>query len=127
MALTPTFGQDFGNVVRVQVHVHAPIRVVDMANLAIPTDIDGMARKEGKAVLFETAGGGAEFGGVFGGQTGEGGFQGRKGPCGAVLVELALGREAGDGGCGTRAVGKVLRREDTGCWTGSGARGDGGW
>lgn len=98
-----------------------------MANFAIAADVDGMAGKEGKAVLFETAGGSAEFGGVLGGQTGEGGFEGRKGSCGAVLIELALGCEAGHGRRGAGAVGEVLRVEDAGCWTGGGAGGYGGW
>lgn len=127
MTLAPAFGKDLSNVLRVQVHVHAPIRVVDVANLAVSADVDGMARKEGEAMLLETAGGGAEFGGVFGGQTGEGGFEGREGSCGAVLVELALGCEAGDGGRGAGAVGEVLRGEDAGCWTGVGAGRYGGW
>lgn len=125
MALTPAFGQDLGNVIWVEVHMHAPVRVVDVANLAVAADVDGMAGKEGEAVLLETAGCGAEFGRVLGGQTGEGGFEGGKGACGAVLVELALGREAGHGGRGARAVGEVLGREDAGCRTGRGAGGYG--
>lgn len=127
MTLTPAFGKNLGNVLGVQVHVHAPVRVVDVANFAISADVDGMARKEGEAVLLETTGRCAEFGRVFGGQTGEGGFEGRKGSCGAVLVELALGGEAGDGGRGAGAVREVLRGEDAGCWTGGGAGGYGGW
>lgn len=79
MALAPTLGKHLGDVLRMQVHMHAPIRVVDVANLPIATNVDWVARKQRKAVLLETACRGAKFGRVLGGQAGEGGLECGKG------------------------------------------------
>lgn len=124
MPLAPPFGQHLGDVVRVQIQVHAVVRVVDMHNLAVAAHVDRMARKQREAVLLETTRRRAEFLRVLRGEARQGGFERDKGGRGSVLVELALRGEACDRGAGTGAVREVaLAGEDSGL--GPGERGTG--
>lgn len=112
MALAPALVQHLGDVVRVQVQVHAVVRVVDVHDLAVAAHVDGVAREEREAVLLEAARRRAELGRVPRREARQGRLERDEGRRAAVLVELALRGEAGDGGARPRAVGDRLAGED---------------
>jgi hypothetical protein len=112
MPLAPPLLEHLLDIVRVQVHVHGAVRRVDVADLAVAAHVQGVARKQGEAVLFQARRGGPEF--LWGARAKgfEGGAQPVVGGQRAVLVELALRGEAGDVGARAGAVGQA--REDAG-------------
>lgn len=117
MTLAPSFRQHHRNIFRVQIHMQAPIRVMQMTHLAIPTHIHGVPRKQRKAVLFNRARRSAEPCGIARCKTGERVLERCSGARGAVLIELALGCEAGDCWAWAGAIRQVLMGEDSGGWT----------
>jgi len=79
---------------------------VHVEDLALARLVDGAARKEAQAVLLEAAPRRAEPGAVGGGQGLDGGAEAEVLRLAAVLVELALGGDAGHEGAGAGAVGE---------------------
>ena len=54
MAFSPALFKDFFDIVWMEAHVHRLVRVVNVADLALSPDINGMSSEKTKAVLLKS-------------------------------------------------------------------------
>ena len=105
MALAPALFKHLPDILWVQVHVHGPVRRVDMADLAIAAHVERVSREQGEAVLLKTRCGRDKLLR----QSRAERFNGRSEPVvgmqRARLVQLALWGKAGNVWPRTRAIG----------------------